>query len=181
MRKLLFMTVILLVTCMVSRAQLYSTKNGVIRFYASTALENIEAESHTVLAVLNTVTNELAFIIPNNTFSFLNKLMQEHFNEKYIESEKYVNSSFKGKINESVSFKKDGEYPVTVVGKLNIHGVEQDRTLSGMVIVKEGKIILKSEFMVKNADHQIKIPTVVMAKIAEEVKVNVDVSLDPKK
>ena len=107
--------------------------------------------------------------------------MQEHFNEKYMESDKNPKSTFKGKINEKIDFTKDGEYNVTVTGKLNIHGVEQDRTISGKVIVKEGKIQLLTSFKVKNADHKVEIPKIVSAKIAEELDVKVDALLLPKK
>jgi polyisoprenoid-binding protein YceI len=107
--------------------------------------------------------------------------MQEHFNEKYIESEKYPQSSFKGKINETIDYTKDGEHNVTVTGKLNIHGVEQDRTISGKVIIKNGTIQLISEFKVRNVDHNIQIPKLVVAKIAEAIEVKVDCILMPKK
>jgi polyisoprenoid-binding protein YceI len=117
----------------------------------------------------------------NTQFEFENKLMQEHFNEKYIESEKYPQSSFKGKINETIDYTKDGEHNVTVTGKLNIHGVEQDRTISGKVIIKNGTIQLISEFKVRNVDHNIQIPKLVVAKIAEAIEVKVDCILMPKK
>ncbi|MDZ4669031.1 MAG: YceI family protein, partial [bacterium] len=104
-----------------------------------------------------------------------------HFNEKYIESEKFPSSTFSGKMNETIDLTKDGEYTVTVVGKLKIHGVEQERTIQGTVKVVNGSLQFYSTFKVKNADHKIEIPTVVMAKISEEIDVKVDAKLTPKK
>jgi polyisoprenoid-binding protein YceI len=107
--------------------------------------------------------------------------MEEHFNEKYMESEKYPNSIFSGKINETIDYTKDGSYDVTVTGKLNIHGVEQLRTFKGKVMVKDQSIQLISDFKVKLADHNIDIPKLVVAKIAEVIDVHVDTTLIPKK
>ena len=100
--------------------------------------------------------------------------MQEHFNEKYMESEKYPSSSFVGKLNEAVDLSKDGEYNLTATGKLKIHGVEMDRTIPVKATVKDGKLSFVSEFKVKVSDHKIEIPTLVMAKIAEEVSVKIE-------
>lgn len=181
MKKIVFMAIMALVFSTVASAQLYSTATAKVGFFSKTALEDIEAQSNTALAVLNTSTRELAFSITNTSFAFKNKLMEEHFNEKYMESDKYPKSSFKGKINEAIDFSKDGSYDVTVTGKLNIHGVEVDRTISGKIIIKDGKIQLLSTFKVKNADHKIEIPTVVTEKISEELEVKVDALLAPRK
>ncbi|AMS28148.1 hypothetical protein AEM51_09180 [Bacteroidetes bacterium UKL13-3] len=164
-----------------AKAQLFSTSTGNIYFFSKTPVENIEAKSLQTLSVLNVATKELVFRVTNTTFKFPNKLMEEHFNEKYIESEKYPNSTFKGKINEDIDLTKDGDYQVTVSGKLNIHGVEQDRTIPGTISVKDGAITLLSEFKVKEVDHKIQIPKLVLAKIAEEIDVKVDAKLLPKK
>ncbi len=160
-----------------AQAQLYSTATGKVGFYSKTPVEDIKAENNTVLAVLKAETNELAIAITNTSFNFENKLMQEHFNEKYMESDKFPKSTFKGKINETIDYTKDGEYKVTATGILNIHGVEQNRTISGTLIIKDGKVQLKSNFKVKVADHKITIPTIVTAKIAEEIEVTVDMVL----
>lgn len=162
-------------------AQLASTSTGVISFFSSTPVEDIQAQSGKVLGVVNLQTREVAFNVVNTTFEFPNKLMQEHFNEKYMESEKYPNSTFKGKINEVIDLTKDGEYKVTVTGKLNIHGVEQERTIPGTIVVKDGLVSIVSDFKVKVADHRIEIPKLVVAKIAEEIAVKLDVKLVPKR
>jgi polyisoprenoid-binding protein YceI len=164
-----------------ANAQLASTSTGTISFFSSTPVEDIQAQSAKVLGVVNLQTREIAFNVVNTSFEFPNKLMQEHFNEKYMESEKYPNSTFKGKINEAIDLTKDGEYKVTVTGKLNIHGVEQERTIPGTIIVKDGLVSIVTDFKVKVADHKIEIPKLVVAKIAEEIAVKLDVKLAPKK
>lgn len=166
---------------MFAHAQLFSTQTGKVGFFSKTPIEDIDGTSRSVLAVMNTAKNEMAIIITNTTFSFPNKLMEEHFNEKYMQSDKYPTSTFKGKINEAVDLSKDGEYKVTVTGKLNIHGVELERTISGTITVKNGEIKMVATFPVKNADHKIEIPKLVASKIAESLDVNVDITLLPKK
>jgi hypothetical protein len=162
-----------------SKAQLYITQSGNVSFFSATVMENIDATNKQVRTLLN-AKGELVFLISNTEFIFPNKLMQEHFNEKYIESEKYPQSSFKGKINEVFDLTKTGEYAVTATGKLNIHGVEQDRTINGKIIVTEKEIQLTAIFKVKLTDHKIDVPKLVMAKIAEDVEVKVNCSLLPK-
>jgi len=105
--------------------------------------------------------------------------MEEHFNENYMESEKFPNAEFKGKINEKVDYKKDGEYKVTVTGKLTIHGVVKERTIEGKITIKGDEITISTTFMVHIADHNIEIPSVVVKNIAEDVKVTVSSVLEP--
>ncbi|OYU94918.1 MAG: hypothetical protein CFE21_14665 [Bacteroidetes bacterium B1(2017)] len=181
MKKLVLAALFGFSMALVSNAQMFSTSTGKVSFFSKTPMENIDAESNTVLAVLKADTKEMAIIITNTSFKFQNGLMEEHFNEKYVESEKFPKSIFKGKINENIDLTKDGEYTVTVTGKLTIHGVEVDRTIPGKIIVKGGTIQLKSNFSVKNADHKIEIPTIVTSKIAEAIDVTVDLILTPKK
>lgn len=177
----LIISFVALASCFTANAQLFSTQTGEIGFFSKTPVEDIEAKSKRVLAVLNSEKLTVAFKVDNTGFEFPNKLMQEHFNEKYMESETFPNSSFTGKINEQIDLTKEGEYDVTVSGKLLIHGVEQERTIPGKMIVKAGEIILLSDFKVKVADHKIAIPKLVIAKIAEEISVKVNAALQPKK
>jgi hypothetical protein len=177
MMKKIMVSLLFMSAALLANAQLYSTSTGKVGFFSKTPVEDIKAENSSVLAVLKAETQEVAVAITNTAFEFENKLMQEHFNEKYMESETYPKCTFKGKINEKVDFTTDGETAVTVTGVLNIHGVDQNRTISGKVIVKDGKVQLLSDFKVKVADHKIKIPTVVIAKIAEEIAVKVDLLL----
>lgn len=181
MKNTVMMLIALIGLSISATAQIYRTSNGKIDFFSKTPVEDIEAHSTTTVVLLNTKTNDVVFQVLNTSFNFPNKLMQEHFNEKYIESEKFPNSTFSGKINETIDYTKDGTYDVTVTGKLNIHGVEQVRTIKGKVTIKGESVQLVSDFKVKVADHKIEIPKLVTAKIAEEIEVHVDASLTPKK
>lgn len=151
----------------------YKSNNGTITFFSHTPVEDIEAKSEKASSVINSANNQIAFLVMNTSFKFSNGLMEEHFNEKYMESGKYPKSTFSGKINENIDWVKDGENKVTVTGKLTIHGVTLDRTIPAIITIKEGKVSSKSEFMVKTADHKIEIPKLVWEKIAEEIKINV--------
>lgn len=167
-----FFAILFLSVSSFAQKTLKSSK-ATISFYSHTPIEDIEAKSDKASSVLNTATNQLAFLVLNTSFTFSNSLMQEHFNEKYMESEKYPKSSFSGKINEAMDWIKEGDTKVTVTGKLTVHGVTQDRTIPATISIKQGKITAKSEFMVKTADHKIEIPQLVWEKIAEEIKINV--------
>ena len=107
--------------------------------------------------------------------------MQEHFNENYMESDKYPQATFKGKINEKPDVTKDGTYPVTAAGIFEVHGVKQTRTITGKITVKSGAISLSSEFMVACKDHQIEIPKLVFYNIAENIRVQVNATYAPYK
>jgi YceI-like domain len=150
-----------------------SCKTVNIQFFASGPLEDIEAKTQNGTSVLTTTKNEFFFMVPIKSFTFKSSLMQEHFNENYMESEKFPDARFQGKINESVDWKKDGNYDVTVSGKLTIHGVERERTIPGKVIIKNGVISINSSFDVSCKEHNIKIPSMMTEKIAEISKVTV--------
>jgi polyisoprenoid-binding protein YceI len=181
MKKIFALLAISISLAGVSNAQVCSSSSCKISFFSTTPVEDINAVSNKGLGAINLKTKDVAFNVANPSFEFPNKLMQEHFNEKYIESEKYPASTFKGKINEDIDLTKDGEHKVTVTGKLNVHGVEKDRTIPGTVTVKDGTVSLKSDFMVAVKDHNIEIPKLVVSNIAEEIKVMIEAKLAPKK
>jgi hypothetical protein len=158
-------------------SQVYRNTNATVNFYSHTPLEDIEAVSDEANSIIDISKNQLAFSVKNKSFKFKNSLMEEHFNEKYMESETYPASSFAGAINEKIPFSTEGEYQITVTGKLNIHGVSVIRTIPGIITVQKEKIVLKSEFTVKTADHKIDIPKLVFEKIAEQIKVTVNSTL----
>jgi hypothetical protein len=103
----------------------YFTKTGKIDFFSNASMEDIEAKNKTVTAVLDTKTGAIAFSVQMKGFEFEKALMQEHFNENYVESNKYPKSTFKGKVLNvsAVNFSKDGAYPVSVEGDLTFHGI----------------------------------------------------------
>lgn len=151
----------------------YVSKNARISLYSKAPLEDIEAVSGKGVSVLNTTTGAVAFTVPIKSFQFDKSLMQEHFNENYMESDKFPNASFKGKIQEKFDVSKEGTYPVRAIGVLEVHGVKQSRTISGTIIVNKNTVRLTSEFTVQCKDHKIEIPRLVFQKIAESIQVKV--------
>jgi polyisoprenoid-binding protein YceI len=161
-------------------AQKYMTKNGNIKFYSETPMETIEANNNQVNAALDTQTGDLVFKVLIKSFQFEKALMQEHFNENYMESDKFPNSTFKGKIANlsSIGFSKEGTYEAVIEGDMTIHGVTKKISEKGTFTVKAGdKIHGSSIFNVKPADYEIKIPGTVVKNIAETLEVTVDIEL----
>jgi hypothetical protein len=152
---------------------LYACKNATITLYSEAPIENISATSSSGTSVFNAATGDLQFRVSINTFKFPKSLMQEHFNSDYMESDKYPAATFKGKIQEHIDVTKNGTFPVTAIGDLNVHGISQNRTVPGKISINNGVITMTSEFMVKCADHHIDIPKIVFHNIAESIKMNV--------
>ena len=175
MRKIvLFVALIVLVNSTGSGQDKYFTKTGRISFAGKSALSSIHAENKAVSVVLDTKTGNLQFILLTKGFEFKKALMQKHFNEKYIESDKFPKSEFRGAFvnNASVKYGTDGVYPVTAKGKLSIHGETRDVEATGIVIVKTGKLILNSTFLILVPDYNIS------ANMNDKVTIVVDCSLD---
>ena len=175
--KMVFKTISLISTIVLFslnylNAQVYVADSCSVSFFSSAPLEDIEAVSTmpkgSTYSAFNTSTGKLAFKIPIKSFRFANGLMEEHFNENYMESDKYPYASFKGILS------TDNEYEsAKAEGVFNIHGVEQQRGFVGAWIKSGEKRILKGEFIVQTKDHKIKIPKLLIKNIAEEIKVNV--------
>ena len=150
---------------------MFSTNVGNTSFSSETPLENINAENRKSQAILNTSTGEVAMRMNMKDFSFSNKLMQEHFNENYIESDKYPTATFSGKIDQAINYSKDGDYDASATGKLTVHGVTKTRTINGKIKVAGGKVSLTSNFLVALKDHNIEVPQIVFVKIAQNITV----------
>lgn len=161
----------------------YFTKTGNIQFYSKAAMEDIEATNKTVTAVLDAKTGALQFAVQMKGFEFVKALMQQHFNENYVESDKYPKGEFKGAIadNAAVNYSKEGTYNVTVKGKLTIHGVTKEVEAPGTIKVGDGKIDGASTFTIQLSDYNISIPSVVKDKISNNIKITVDTKLEPLK
>jgi polyisoprenoid-binding protein YceI len=157
-------------------AQKYMTRTGKIIFFSSTPLENIEAFNNEVSAIADAGNGDIVFQAPIKSFKFEKALMQEHFNENYMESDKYPKAEFKGRIANpsAVNFTKDGTYNVTTTGKLTIHGITRDVSVPGTITVKGNEATINSKFKVRTADYGIKIPALVEGKIAKEIAVTVN-------
>lgn len=154
----------------------YVCKNVKVSLFSKAPLEDIDATSAKGTSVFNAATGDLAFSVPIRSFVFQKSLMQEHFNENYMESDKYPQASFRGKIQQPVDVSKNGTYPVTATGVFEVHGVKQSRTIPGKIIVSNGVVSMSSEFIVKCKDHNIEIPKLVFEKIAETIQIQVTAS-----
>ncbi len=157
-------------------SQRYMTRTAKVTFFSSTPLENIEAVNNEAASAIDAKSGDVAFQVPVKSFRFEKALMQEHFNENYMESDKFPKAEFKGRLvrPETVRFDKDGTYNVTASGKLTMHGVTRDVTIPGTITVKGSGITASSKFSVRCADYGIKIPAVVAGKIAEQIEVTVN-------
>jgi polyisoprenoid-binding protein YceI len=152
--------------------QKYTVQHGQIHFTSDAELELINASSAQVRGLLDPANNQFAFTIDVKTFKgFNSELQREHFNEKYMETERYPKASFSGKIIEQVDFSKPGVHEVRAKGELDIHGVKQTRIIKSKLTVTVEGIRIEAKFMVPLADHNITIPTVVSQKIATEIDV----------
>jgi polyisoprenoid-binding protein YceI len=173
--------VLLAVTSIVS-AQIYNTKTGVISFVSDAKLEKIQAVNKQVNAALNINTGEFGFKVLIKSFEFEKALMQEHFNENYMESDKFPLSTFNGKIVnlKDINFTKDGVYNAVVEGDLTIHGITNKVKEAGSFEVKAGKIRGRSQFTIKLSEYKITIPTAVFNKLSETIQIDVDVTLEKK-
>jgi len=178
---ILFILLLALSNTLVSAQKVY-TKNGAVSFYSKAPIENISAENNQVMSVLTTATGELQFSVLIKSFHFKKSLMEEHFNENYMESDKYPKALFKGKIDDisKVNFNADGTYTIQVSGDLTIHGITNKTTATGTITVKGGTISAASKFKVKLADYKISIPGIVKDNLAEVVDVSISCTYDQK-
>lgn len=164
-----------------ANAQTYKHKKdaGSVHFLSKSPLEDIEATNKNPIAVYKVETADMQFAVVMTQFKFKAALMEEHFNENYMESTKYPQATFKGKVNEKVDLSKDGENKVTVTGKMTMHGVTKDMTAEGTITKKGEELVLNSKFKIKVADYNIKVPSLYVQNIAEVVDVTVNITLEP--
>ncbi|HMM12379.1 MAG TPA: YceI family protein [Bacteroidales bacterium] len=176
--RMIAMTALMLIAVQVS-AQRFATKTGTIRFYSEAPAENIEAINRQVNSALDTQNGDFVFRLLMKGFQFEKALMQEHFNENYVESNKFPNATFSGKVlnADKIDWSKNGTHEVEVSGDLTIKGITRKITEKGTFEVKDGTINGKSKFYIKLADYDIRIPKAVVKNIAETIEINVDVSL----
>jgi polyisoprenoid-binding protein YceI len=154
-------------------AQTYTSKNIKLALYSSTPLEDIRAATDKCTGVIIKESREIAFQVAVKSFEFDRKLMQEHFNENYMESDKYPQAKFKGLLDQQIDWNKDGIYNVTVTGMLTVHGIDKKRTVPGKISISNGQVEVSTEFKVACVDHGIKIPKLVFTKIAEQINIKV--------
>ena len=170
-------------TLQTAKAQdIYLTRTGKIEFHAGTSVEDVDAVNNEVTSLVNTKTGEIAFNVLIKSFHFKRALMEEHFNENYLESSKIPKATFKGFITNlsSVNLAKDGTYKATVDGELTLHGVTQKVSIPATVTVGGAKIRGQGSFKIKPEDYKIVIPSLVQDKVAKVVDVIVDCLYEPK-
>jgi hypothetical protein len=159
----------------------YMTKTGQVSFFSATPIEDIEAKTQQVAAVLDFSTGQLAFSLPVKSFVFKRTLMQEHFNENYMESDKFPKATFAGKFVgfDAATLNTAGPHPVQVEGDLTLHGVTHHVQVPGSVELKGGQLLASATFPVASADYNIEIPLLVRNNIAKTVSVRVALTCAP--
>ena len=184
MKKILLGVMLIAGLATQTQAQKYFTKDGVINFDATAtgSPEDITAKNSQVNSVVDAASGNVEFAVLMKGFHFKRALMEEHFNENYVASDQYPKTTFKGKIANwsAENLKKDGTFPVTVSGKMTMHGVTKDVSSKGEVTVSKGAITAaKSDFVLNVADYGIVIPKLVSSKVGSNVKINVNLALKP--
>lgn len=159
----------------------YFTRDAYISFFSSTPLEDIKAVNENVTCIIDATSGKIEVAALMKAFQFKKALMEEHFNENYVESEKFPKATFIGQINNinDMNLKQDGVYPANVDGTLTIHGESKQIASTGNIEVKNGKIILNSEFKISPEDYRIDIPGVVRDKIAKDLLITFKAELAP--
>ena len=158
-------------------AQKYKLETSLVTFFSSAPVEDIRAVNNKSNSLFDADKAEIAFSVPISEFQFEKSLMQEHFNEKYMESDKYPRAFFQSKISEFT--KELPEQNVVAKGKLTIHGVTKEVEIPGVIKYSENKVEMFAKFMVRLEDYKIKIPTLLWRNIAEEVEVTVSFVYKP--
>lgn len=177
MRTISFILILCFSLLKVQAQDNYMTRNGQISFFSTTPLEDIKAINNEVASVINRKTGSVQFIVLIKSFQFRKAAMQDHFNGKdYMDSDRYPKAELKGTIINisTVDFTKDGTYPVTVEGTLNMHGVSNKIKTAGNIILKGNSLTSSAVFTIRLADYKISVPTIVSKKIAEKVEVTVN-------
>lgn len=158
----------------VQAQDIFKTTTAQVGFFSSAPVEDIQANSREGISVFKPSTGEITFLVPIRTLKFPKALMQDHFNEEFMESDRYPTASFKGKITSPPQLPSSGKVNVLLSGTLEIHGVKQKREIPAVLNLDNERILLKSSFDVACKDHKIKIPKILWKNIAEVVRVDVN-------
>lgn len=161
-----------------TQGQILKSTSGYASFRSEASLEVIQASSGSLKGAIDTKKKTFAFSIALNSFKGFNSPLQmTHFNENYMESQKYPKAYFTGKIIEDIDFDSEGMYTIRAKGKLVIHGIKQERIIKAIVRIENKEILVESGFSVLLKEHKIRIPKIVHQKIAEEIFVNIKATL----
>jgi polyisoprenoid-binding protein YceI len=162
----------------VAMGQKYTAEKSFVQFYSHATIEDIKADNKKVSSIFNAASGDIVFSIPISEFQFAKSLMQEHFNEKYMESDKYPKATFQGKI---AGFDPNAKGPqqLKANGKLTIHGITNEVEIPGTLEVQDKKLVMNTKFMIKLADYKITIPQLLWQNIAEQVEVTGEFTYKP--
>lgn len=174
--KTVFVILVFICARLAVSGQLYMTKTATVSFHSHTWLEDVDAVNNGANAVIDMGKKNIAFSMYMKEFSFKKKLMQEHFNENYMESDKFPKSTFSGSYTGNIDVSKNGVYPITVKGKVTLHGVTKEIEVPATLTVNNDVITGTSTFKLNPKDFNISIPFIVRDKIEKEntVKVKAD-------
>ncbi|ULQ51291.1 YceI family protein [Flavihumibacter fluvii] len=185
MKKLLALLAIGAIMNTVKAQDKYFTKTGKVKFDATekNSPENINGWNNTVTCVLDTKTGNFQFAVLIKGFEFDRALMMEHFNENYMESDKFPKAEFRGQVmdNNPGNYQKNGSYDVVVKGKMTMHGETKEIETKGKISVQNGNLLAVADFPIPLSDYKISIPSLVADKVAKVATVKVDCSLMPLK
>mgnify|MGYP006080536711 FL=1 len=181
MKTILTLLSLTILSISINAQDIYAVIESEIKFHSDSPLEKIEAINKKTKSFFKISSKTLMFVIPVVSFKFEKPLMEEHFNENYLETEKFPTAKFSGIINEDIDYSKNGTYDASVTGKLTIHGVEQERSINGTITVKDSQLIFEGKFQIKLEDHDIDIPSIVVKNIAEIINVTATFVYEPKK
>jgi len=173
MKKLVFLLLLVIISYN-GHSQVYLTRTAYIGFFSKTPAEDIKAINNQVYAAIDAGKKNIAFSLLLKSFTFTKELMQEHFNENYVESDKYPKASFSGTYTGDVDLTKNGVYNVTVTGNLTLHNTTKEITTPATMEVKDTHLIGTAQFKVKPEDFNISIPELVRGKIAQEITININ-------
>ena len=170
---------LLLAACTQVKAQKLFTRNAEISFSSKTNAETIEAENKQVLAIVNVPTKEVALNVLIKGFLFPKQLMQDHFNEEVLESDKFPKASFTGVIKDNIDLSKPGNYNVTISGKMTMHGVTKPMDIPAKLAVSAGQVVGNTTFKVNYSDFAIKLPALLNKTVSPSINVVVNMTLKP--
>jgi len=180
--KAIVLSAFILLSCQMASGQgKFLTNEGVITFYSHTVIEDITAINEKVAAVIDSESGAVVVIVVMNEFQFQKKLMQEHFNENYVESEKYPKATFNGRIsnNGEVDYQTRGAYRILIKGEMTIHGVTREISTEGTIEVNPSGISAETKFLLNPEDYDITIPGVVRNNIAENMEITAELACNP--
>ncbi len=181
MKKIILATALIAISIGAS-AQRYYSKTAHIKFFSHTTAEDIKANNYKSTIIIDKATGTVQVETLIKSFEFEKALMQEHFNENYLESDTYPKATFKGNGDFSgVNFAADGNYAISVAGQLTMHGVTKDVSATANIKIVGSKIDGNTTFNVNPADYSVKIPDLVKGQISDKIEVTVKATLQPLK